>query len=307
MRFQIQTIALPISCVVFGVALFFQTSGACVAQNEKTREVEKAETDSQEPDEETELLKAVAASREVYRDEYYPIQKDLNDQSNEISMKVSTEQQFIRELKKEQANQLESVRMQHAQLTRRLRMLERLEETLTDMNPDAKEKAIAKSEETMEKLAKERTKALEPAMQDLSALQRQYSGENQPFANHFTLFFKEMGTGEFKDFKRKYLNSNYVVGQVSSRFQSDDQMITVSMILNNQNIFVPKDAKKMLGKYEIMYQSETNLNVKVGDIYVSVHVQKDPLEKEALQKFLSNVLDLEKVERVLGKTGKKAK
>ncbi|MFK7766458.1 MAG: hypothetical protein AB8B55_04505 [Mariniblastus sp.] len=269
--------------------------------NGQEAETQKAEDDTHvvaEQSPEDALVEAVNESLRVYLKEIKPTSQKIQDLSREIYMRMGNERTIISKLKKANDETLAKIRKERDQLTSRVEQLNRIEDALTDMNPDGKEKAIAAAEENLVDLEERRKEIQQPVMDELSEMQRAFRAKNELFAKLFSVVLKEEGEGDFAEWTRKSMSGNFAYCQMSSRYVNEKKSVTVSIMLNNPVNLGNSKRKLIAGKYPALLKSKSNLHFAVGKVQVSAHTSSKTFEEGELEKFVMDVVNLEKVEEL---------
>ena len=286
--------------VILGVA-FFLPCNRLSGQTTGAQDAQKAEADEvAEQSPEDALLEAVKESANVYRTEIKPLIDEHQKASQALYSKMSTERNIISSLEKADDKTLAMIRRERERLNKRLAQINRIEDALTDMNPDGKEKAIANSKEKVAELEEIRKGLYKPVSEQVSEIQMTYRGENKPFGEHFRLIMREQGSGDFSNLKLKHINGQYSHCQVAMGYLDDDKRsVNISLVIANAYNYGNQKREMFQEKYPIISSSKTNLTFLVGKIQVAVYAaKKDSFVEGDLKKFMAGVVDFEKIEKL---------
>ena len=286
--------------VILGVA-FFLPCNRLSGQTTETQDAQKTEADEvAEQSPEDALLEAVKESANVYRTEIKPLNDEHQKASRKLYSKMLTERSFISSLEKANDKTLAMIRSERERLSKRLAQINRIEDALTDMNPDGKEKAIANSKEKVAELEETRNGLYKPVSEQVSEIQMTYRDQNKPFGEHFRLVMKEQGSGDFSNLKLKHINGQYSHCQVAMRYLDEDKRsVNVSMVMANAYNYGNQKREMFQEKYPIISSSKTNLTFVVGKIQLSAYAtKKDSFADGDLKKFAAGVVDFEKIEKL---------
>lgn len=253
------------------------------------------------------LVQAAEESRDIFANEMFPIQYEASSASARIWAQINGQRELIQRLESERTS-LPGVRREIDQLVERLEVLKKVEDVLSDMNPEAKNEALVQAKENREEFERERQAISGPLTEDLTTLNRLYSNNNGPFAERFNIVFPDKATKPFEGFVRTHLNSNYAAAQVSARFDRGKEKVTLSLVMSGTQqyeLMLKQERIQAYGKfndkYPIINQSDRNLMFLVNDIQITVHLTNGKMNPEELRAFVDSAIDFETLEKTLGK------
>lgn len=254
---------------------------------------------------EEEQIELIEDSIRVQTQEIAPLQKEHGKASAEIHRTASESQQLIRMLKEEKPDKLKRIRDEIENTSRRLALLERAEEILSDMDESAPAEAITELETAIEESKEEARKLQKPFSDRIAEIHRNYNAMNEEFGEAFDNFFLD-AKGDFEVLTKKQTYGNYAVASLGASWTSDKGKHRVSINLNLQhdaNRWKPRDPKLFLDKYPIYHDRNNNFSFLIADrLRVNAHAHGSNKGKQLdVKEFVIEHLDIEGLEKVLEK------
>ena len=236
-------------------------------------------------------LDVIKESIQVCNTEYNPLQKRMSRYTTKAHKKRSLEIQFVNRLESANEKSLNQVREEMQELSDRLEMLKRVEDVLSDMDPDAVEIAIAEGKQNQDKVMDSLKGNTEPLRVEMNNLHQEYAHKNQELADAFKTLLKPGGTGPLDGFKLKFVNANFASATLSCSYETgvEDSHLNVTVQLKSLVELPAREYEKLDDDFIIYQWTETNLILFSNDIQIAAY---DPGRKLGKQKLLDSVKQL---------------
>ncbi len=169
------------------------------------------------------------------------------------------------------------------------------------VSEDKVAKTIEEAHVKIEDIGDDRTVAMRPLDREKSALQREFSDQEDKLEPFMESLFPEQGSGELtSDLARSYASFSYSTAQASGQYKRDGKTLACSLRIY---LVAPQRAQKDLGKvadkYTIVSKSTNQLDVLVGNGMVNIYTSDRKLNGDSLEKVLLELLDLEKLAELM--------
>ena len=239
-------------------------------------------------------LDVIKDSLQVCDTEYNPLQRKISRNAGKAHKKRSLEIQFVNRLESADENSLSQVRNEMEELSERLDMLKRIEDVLSDMDPDAIDNAIADGKQKQDELMESLKKASEPMQAEMSNLQREYAHRNGELVDAIKNFLKPNGTGPFDGFKLKFANANFASATFNCSYDTkvEDSNFNVTVQLKSLTNLPAREFDKLDDNYVIYQWTETNLILLRNNIQISAYDPGRRLGKQKLMDAVKQLIDL---------------